>query len=102
MPGVYASEFLHVIKSGFLISEFLLSDPFSVDVERGTFRGGLKTEAGFDRIVPIHPICVSFVKRRLAQSGERMVCKKDGTAMTDDYFGNIATIPHWNNLAFAA
>lgn len=87
-----------MIKSGFRISEFLLLDPFSVDVERGTFRSGLKTEAGFDRIVPIHPTCVSFVKRRLAQGGERMVCKKDGAAMTDDYFRKYCYYPTLEQL----
>lgn len=75
-----------MIKSGFRISEFLSLDRFTVDLERGTFRAGLKTEAGFDRIVPIHPTCLPFVRSRLAQGGERMVCKSNGSAISADYF----------------
>lgn len=82
-----------MIKSGFRISEFLMLDRFSVDLERQTFRAGLKTEASFDRIVPIHPSCISFVRRRLAQGGERMVCKSDGSAMTTNYFRKYCYYP---------
>ena len=82
-----------MIMSGFRISEFLSLDRFTVDLERGTFRAGLKTEAGFDRIVPIHPTCVSYVRSRLAQNGEKMVCRPDGRAITADYFRKSCYYP---------
>ena len=41
------------MRSGFRISEFLRPDRFTVDLERGAFRAGLKAAAGCNRIVPI-------------------------------------------------
>lgn len=82
-----------MIKSGFRISEFLSLDRFTVDLERGTFRAGLKTEAGFDRVVPIHHTCLTFVRSRLAQGGERLICKPDGSAMTASYFRTYCYYP---------
>lgn len=35
-----------------------------VDLEKWTFVGGMKTEAGTDRLVPIHPRIRSFVEKR--------------------------------------
>lgn len=48
--------------SGFRISEYR---DLSVHLREGYFQGGIKTEAGKNRIVPIHPGIAPLVKRRI-------------------------------------
>ncbi len=40
--------------SGWRPQELGLIELANVDLENGTFKGGIKTEAGEDRVVPIH------------------------------------------------
>ena len=47
--------------SGFRITAYT---DMEVNLERGFFRGGVKTAAGKDRIVPIHPCILPFVRAR--------------------------------------
>lgn len=75
----WADAILIMIYSGFRITEFLSLDRFTVDLEQMTFRAGVKTDAGRNRLVPIHPCILPYVRSRLAQEGERMICKADGT-----------------------
>lgn len=51
--------------SGFRISEYI---NMRTDFDWKFFQGGLKTEAGKDRIVPIHSAILSLVKNRLQNS----------------------------------
>lgn len=48
--------------SGWRIGEL---SGLSIDLEKGYYKGGIKTKAGKDRIVPIHPLIYPFVKDRL-------------------------------------
>lgn len=90
---VGCQEVYIMICSGFRISEFLSLDRFTVDTEKLTFRAGEKTEAGYNRVVPIHPACVSFVKSLLQINGQAMVCKDDGSLMSVDYFRKYVYYP---------
>ncbi|MCC8128592.1 MAG: site-specific integrase [Clostridiales bacterium] len=67
-----------MIKTGLRISEFLALDRFSVDLEENVLRGGLKTDAGRNRVVPIHPTSVPIVRSWLAKGGERLICQENG------------------------
>lgn len=49
--------------SGWRPQELGLIELENVDLNTGTFQGGMKTEAGKHRIVPIHPVIMSLVKR---------------------------------------
>lgn len=82
----YADCIYIMIMSGLRISEFLSLDRFSVDLENLVFRGGLKTEAGRNRIVPIHKSCIEMVRKRIEQNGERMVCRQNGKGMAAGTF----------------
>lgn len=75
----WADAVLMMIYTGFRISEFLSLDRFTVDLEHMTFRAGVKTDAGRNRLVPIHPCILPYVRSRLAQGGERLICKADGS-----------------------
>lgn len=55
---------LILIYSGFRISEFLNMKMSDINFEEMYFKGGVKTEAGKNRIVPIHPLIQNFVLAR--------------------------------------
>lgn len=59
--------------SGWRISELLALKSEDVDLEAGTMKGGTKTKAGKNRIVPIHSRIRPFVENRLMQGGERLI-----------------------------
>lgn len=61
-----AEMLLIMIYSGFRISAYV---DMVVDLKAKTFQGGVKTSAGKDRIVPIHPAILQLVKKRLARDG---------------------------------
>lgn len=56
--------------SGWRPQELGLIELSNVDLQNGTFGGGMKTEAGTDRIVPIHPRIRSLVERKYNEAQE--------------------------------
>ena len=56
-------ETLFLLYTGFRMSEMLTMKNEDVDFEENTMTGGLKTAAGKNRIVPIHPDLLPIVKR---------------------------------------
>lgn len=66
------SELLTImIYSGFRIAAY---KTIEVDLEEGYFRGGLKTQAGKERIVPIHPCINDLVRKRLERDKSILAC----------------------------
>ncbi len=76
----------------FRVSEFLELTPDRYKVTNSGihyFVGGKKTDAGKDRIVPIHPKIQSLVQRCIENGGETIFCRTHadfGKAMNKDYF----------------
>lgn len=70
------SEFLELTKENYYIS----------DTKIPVFVGGKKTEAGTDRLVPIHPKIQPIIKRLLNKNGETIFCDENGKAMNKDRF----------------
>ena len=58
-PGV--DEALFMLYTGCRVSEMLLMS--DVDLEQGIMRGGVKTEAGKNRVIPIHPEIRPIIER---------------------------------------
>lgn len=61
----WIDSILIYIYSGWRISELLTMPSKNIDLETGTFTGGLKTSSGKNRIVPIHSKIRVFVEKRL-------------------------------------
>lgn len=61
----WVDSILIYIYSGWRVSELILMPAEDIDLKAGTFKGGLKTEAGKNRIVPIHSKIRGFVEHRL-------------------------------------
>lgn len=78
----------------FRVSEFLELTPDRYKVtDSGIhyFVGGKKTDAGKDRIVPVHPKIKNLIQTCIAHSGETIFCRTHagsefGKAMNKDYF----------------
>lgn len=83
---------LILLYTGWRISELLALAPEDIDLKEGTMKGGTKTKAGKNRIVPIHPKIRPFVDRRLAEGGPRLICH-NGRACTQDRYRE-----HWSEI----
>ncbi|MCD8331515.1 MAG: tyrosine-type recombinase/integrase, partial [Oscillospiraceae bacterium] len=80
--------------------------------EGGYLQGGIKTEAGKNRIVPVHPKIVPYVKKLLATDTEYLITRNGEPMLTSYYrrkcFQPIAealgcpeATPHWCRHTFA-
>ena len=84
IPGgdaVYALCYL-----GFRVSEFCELTVFSYDSKNKTITGGMKTEAGKNRVVPIHKKIQPIVERWASQNGEVLYCDDLGKPYNKDSF----------------
>lgn len=73
----------------FRISEFLeLTSASFFRTESGVpvLRGGKKTTAGKNRLIPVHPNIEKIVLNCLSKNGDTIFCRTDGTPMNKDYF----------------
>ena len=64
---------LILLYSGWRISELLNLKPEDINLQAGTMKGGTKTKAGKDRVVPIHSKIRALVEDRLAEGGPRLI-----------------------------
>ena len=72
--------------TGWRVSEFCELTRFSYDPNAKTLRGGLKTDAGRDRIVPVHPNIQPIVERWYNASQGALYPRKNGKPHTKDSF----------------
>lgn len=83
----WADTVLILCYTGFRITEFLTLTRFSYHSEDGGYlQGGLKTEAGRNRIVPIHPKIRPYLDRWLARNGDTIICDENGAAVDSDRY----------------
>jgi integrase len=95
-PGVDTIVFL--IYTGFRISELLSLTRFNVDLDREIITGGIKSEAGKNRIVPIHYKIMPIVKKHLARDGQRLFCRDNGEPLKDDKYRRKIYYPALESL----
>jgi len=74
--------------TGLRITEFLSLTKFSVYEKNGVcaLYGGIKTDAGKDRVVPVHPKIKPILKDWMAKNGQTIFCRSDGSPYTSDCF----------------
>lgn len=78
----WADTILILIYTGLRISEMLNLTRFNVDLEKMLITGGLKTEAGKDRAIPIHPKIAGYIQAWLDKNGEALICDGKGRKLT--------------------
>ena len=76
----FADMILIGIYSGWRPQELAILKVADIDLEAGTMLGGLKTDAGKNRIVPIHPLIRPLVENRI----------QEATAMQSEFLFNDA------------
>lgn len=66
----FADMVLIGIYSGWRPQELAILQVEDIDLDKGFMRGGLKTDAGKERIVPIHPVIRELVEKRYNNAKE--------------------------------
>ncbi len=69
----WVDTILIFIYSGWRISELLGLETANIDLQAGTMKGGTKTKAGKNRVVPIHSLIRPMVERRMAEGGDHLI-----------------------------
>ena len=88
-----ADVVLFSLYSGFRPSEVLLIETKYVDLKRWRIKGGMKTEAGTDRIVPIHEKIRPIVEKRYNPENKFLFPNEKGEFMTyDQYRGRFKKV----------
>ena len=74
--------------TGLRITEFLELSKFQVHIKNGVcaLYGGIKTDAGKNKIVPVHHKIMPILDYWMAKNGDVIFCKDDGTPYTVNYF----------------
>lgn len=60
----WANSILILIYTGLRVGEFIALTKFNIDIDNMLITGGAKTDAGKDRIIPIHPKIQKYFKER--------------------------------------
>lgn len=98
----YADCIYMLIMTGLRISEFLELTTFSVDLSEGVLRGGLKTDAGKNRVVPLHASCMPYFSRWVSKGGEKLICKQAGSGWSASSFRRNCYYPALEKIGVRA
>lgn len=79
----WVDTILILIYTGMRINELLGLTKFGVDMENQVITGGLKTDAGKNRAIPIHPKILKHIKRWYDHGGDYLICDENGKRITD-------------------
>lgn len=102
----WADTALMLCYTGFRVSEFLSLTKGSYHADGDYLQGGMKTAAGKDRIVPVHPVIHGYLDRWLAKGGKTIICKEDGNSLGSGRYRSLFSsvvkelgvpqaTPHW-------
>lgn len=94
----WVDTILILIYTGMRINEMLGLTRFSVNIEEQIITGGLKTEAGKNRSIPIHPKIIGFVKKWYDKGGEYLICDENGHHINDKYYREKCYYPALGKL----
>jgi len=78
----WVATVLIMIYTGMRISEMLKLTKFNIDLDKKIITGGLKTDAGKNRVIPIHPKIFRYVRYWYDKNGKALICEKEGRAMS--------------------
>lgn len=85
LPVSWIDSVLIFLYSGFRISELLGMRVSDIDLKAQTFKGGIKTDAGKKRIVPIHSLIFDMVKNRVEKDNEYLFMFNDKKVSPNQY-----------------
>lgn len=76
---------LILIYTGMRISELLTLNKFQVNLNEMVIVGGLKTDAGRDRIIPVHPKIQNYISRHYESCRNKLI-EHNGKPYTSRYY----------------
>lgn len=83
----WIDSILIMIYSGLRVGELLTIKNCDIDLENRTIKGGIKTEAGKDRIVPINMKILPFIKNRMHPKNDTLIVgKRENELNYSNYF----------------
>lgn len=85
----WADSVLFLLYTGFRISEMAGLETAAVDLKARTMTGGVKTAAGKNRIVPIHPKILRIVESRERQSQGGYLFERGGRRLSVSQYRRI-------------
>jgi len=74
----YVDTILIMIYTGLRIGELIILKPGDVDLENRTITGGIKTDAGKDRIIPISSKIFDMISARVSEGNEYLIARENG------------------------
>jgi len=77
---------LIMIYTGLRITEMLLLTKFNVNLDKWIITGGIKTEAGKNRGIPINDKIKTYVKLWYDKNGQALICHKEGKGILAKYY----------------
>lgn len=86
----FIDTILIMIFTGLRISELLLIENSNVNIKNRTMKGGIKTDAGKDRIIPINKKILPFITKRYDEGHKFLITDSDGNQITyNSYYSDI-------------
>lgn len=85
------------IYTGMRISELLTLTKFNVDIDNMFITGGIKTDAGKDRIIPIHSKIQPHIKKWYNTNSEYLI-NRNGEKIRPDYYRKYLYYPTLEKL----
>lgn len=71
----WVNTVLILVYTGMRISEMIGLTKFNIDLEKKLITGGIKTDAGKNRIIPIHSKILEYIKYWYNKNGDRLICE---------------------------
>lgn len=93
----WVSTILILIYTGMRIGELLTLTKFNVDMKQGLIKGGLKTEAGRNRTIPIHHKIKPQISRWMTSESEYLI-NREGKKIRTDYYRKYLYYPALERL----
>ncbi len=82
----WVDSVLFFLYTGFRISEMIDLKTETVNIEEWTLTGGTKTEAGKNRLIPVHSKIQSIVQKRFEQSKSGYLFEHDGKKLNQSQY----------------
>ena len=89
---------LILIYTGMRINELLTLKKSDIDLKSRTITGGLKTDAGKNRTIPIHDKIYDYVVKHYFNGHDDLFVREDGTPLKDNHFRKYIYYPLLDKL----
>jgi integrase len=89
---IWANTILILIYTGMRIGELISLTKFNVDLDKMIITGGIKTDAGKNRMVPIHNKIKTYIEGWYKQPGSYLI-QRNGEKIRTDYYRKYLYYP---------